>query len=66
LHIQEKGYTGSLRTVERRVAEIRSSKPKERFFEQEYCPGEQSQFDFKEKVAIPFKDGEHIEPGLAI
>ncbi len=60
LHIKDKGYTGSLRTVERRIAELRASKPKERFFEQEYTPGEQAQFDFKEKVAIAFKDGERI------
>ena len=58
LFIQEQGYAGSLRTVERRVGEIKAAKPKERFFEQEYTPGEQCQFDFKESVAIPFSDGE--------
>lgn len=51
------GYSGSERTVDRRVAEIRGEKPKERFFEQEYQPGEQSQFDFKECVELPFVGG---------
>ena len=51
------GYTGCERTVDRRVVKIRGEKPKERFFEQEYVPGEQAQFDFKEKVEIPFVDG---------
>ncbi len=51
------GYTGSLRTIERRVSEILGSKPKERFFEQEYKPAEQTQFDFKESVELPFKSG---------
>ena len=60
LFIQNKGYSGSLRTVERRVGEIKAAKPKERYFEQEYTPGEQSQFDFKESVTIPFTHGETI------
>jgi transposase len=54
------GYRGSERTVERRLAAIRAEKPKERFFEQVYEPGEQAQFDFKEKVTIPFRDGPRI------
>lgn len=57
---REAGYVGSERTVERRVAEIKGRRPKERFFEQEYQPGEQSQFDFKEKVTLPFVDGERL------
>lgn len=52
--IVEEGYTGSARTIRRRIADIKDSRPKERFFEQEYEPGEQSQFDFKEKIEIPF------------
>lgn len=60
LLLLEQGYEGSERTVERRLGEIRATRPKERFFEQEYEPGEQAQFDFKEKVAIPFRDGERI------
>ncbi|MBK9039081.1 MAG: transposase [Bdellovibrionales bacterium] len=32
-------------------------KPKERFFEQEYTPGEQAQFDFKESIELPFLSG---------
>ena len=57
--LKEEGYQGSERTVRRRVAQIRGQKPVERFFEQKYTPGEQSQFDFKEKILIPFMDGEH-------
>jgi len=53
----EEGYRGSERTVHRRIAEIRGEKPKERFFEQKYDPAEQSQFDFKECVKLPFVDG---------
>ena len=56
----EEGYLGSERTVQRRVREILGSRPKERFFEQKYEPGEQSQFDFKEHVSLPFCDGERI------
>lgn len=58
--LQEQGYRGSMRTLERRVAAIKGEEPKERFFEQKYVPGEQAQFDFKEKVALPFIDGERI------
>ena len=58
--IVEQGYSGSERTVDRRVAKILGEKPKERFFEQEYEPGEQSQFDFKESVEIPFIDGNRV------
>lgn len=57
---REAGYRGSERTVERRIAEIKGRRPKERFFEQEYEPGEQSQFDFKEKVTLPFVTGPRI------
>lgn len=60
LYIRDQGYSGSLRTVERRVSQIKSEAPKERFFEQLYEPGEQSQLDFKEKVTIPFKSGDRI------
>jgi transposase len=58
--ITVQGYSGSERTVDRRVVKILGEKPKERFFEQEYEPGEQSQFDFKESVEIPFIDGIRI------
>jgi len=51
------GYEGSERTVQRRVSAIRAKKAKERYFEQEYEPGEQSQYDFKESVELPFVDG---------
>ena len=54
------GYLGSERTVNRRMKRIRALKPKERFFEQSYEPGEQAQFDFKEKVELPFVDGPRI------
>lgn len=60
LLLLEQGYRGSERTVERRLGAIRAAKPKERFFEQVYEPGEQAQFDFKEKVTIPFLDGPRI------
>ena len=53
----EEGYIGSERTVQRKVREILGSRRKERFFEQEYDPGEQAQFDFKERVPLPFVDG---------
>jgi transposase len=56
----EDGYRGSERTVNRRVAEIVAQNPKERFFEQEYEPGEQSQFDFKESVELPFIEGPRL------
>lgn len=58
--IQSEGYRGSERTVDRRVAAIRGMTPKERFFEQQYEAGEQSQFDFKESVELPFRDGPRI------
>jgi transposase len=54
------GYKGSERTINRRLKRLRISKPSERFFEQEYTPGEQAQFDFKEKVFLPFVDGERL------
>lgn len=55
--ILEEGYKGSERTVDRRIVQILGEKPKERFFEQEYKPGEQAQFDFKECVEFAFVDG---------
>ena len=54
------GYKGSERTINRRVKPLRSVIKEERFFEQEYLPGEQAQFDFKEKVELPFIDGNRI------
>jgi transposase len=57
---KEEGYQGCERTVERRVGQIKGRRPKERFFEQEYEPGEQSQFDFKESVTVPFLDGPRL------
>ena len=59
-YIWSEGYRGSERTVNNRLKAMRDEKPKERFFEQEYEPGEQSQFDFKEKVEFPFKDGPRV------
>ena len=58
--LKEEGYAGGLRTVQSRLTEIRGEAPKERFFEQEYEPGEQCQIDFKESVEIPFIDGPRI------
>lgn len=55
--LRKEGYSGSSRSVERRVEKIEGAKPKERFFEQEYKPGEQTQIDFKECVELPFVDG---------
>ena len=60
LLLLEQGYQGSERTVERRLGAIRAEKPKERFFQQVYEPGEQAQFDFKERVEVPFRDGVRI------
>jgi transposase len=51
------GYKGSERTVNRRMKRLRETESKERFFKQKYTPAEQSQFDFKEKVFLPFVDG---------
>jgi transposase len=58
--IQDLGYKGSLRTLQRRIEILKKKRPKERFFEQSYVPGEQSQFDFKESVTIPFVDGPRV------
>lgn len=52
--LAERGYQGSERTVQRRFKFKKDERPKERDFEQEYEPGEQSQFDFKESVDLPF------------
>lgn len=60
LAAKEAGYEGSERTVERRVATLKGRRPKERFFEQEYQPGEQAQFDFKESVTLPFLTGPRL------
>lgn len=54
------GYKGSERTINRRMKRIRKLEPAERFFDQEYIAGEQSQFDFKEKVYLPFNEGERL------
>jgi transposase len=54
------GYKGCERTINRRMKSLREVKSEERFFEQEYRPGEQAQFDFKEKVELPFFDGPRI------
>jgi transposase len=54
------GYKGSERTINRRMKTLRKPEEQERFFEQEYTPGEQSQFDFKEKVILPFIDGDRL------
>ncbi len=56
----EEGYSGSVRTVRRRLSCMRKVSAKERFFEQEYTPGEQAQFDFKEKISIPFRISNEI------
>ncbi len=55
--ISAQGYTGSERTLFRRIKALKEEMPKERYYEQQYSPAEQSQFDFKESVPIPFKDG---------
>ena len=55
-----KGYEGSYRSVSRAVKQAKASVPKERFFEQMHEPGVQAQFDFKEKVKIPFITGIRI------
>ena len=60
VQLREEGYTGSERTVQRRVASWRREQPLERYFEQRYDPGEQAQFDFKEKITLPFYDGDRI------
>jgi len=54
------GYKGSERTINRRMKGLRAAKSNERFFDQQYTPGEQSQFDFKEKVLLPFVDGPRL------
>lgn len=59
-YLWSEGYRGSERTVNRRLRKTREGRSKERFFEQEYAPGEQAQFDFKEKVPIKFLEGERI------
>jgi transposase len=59
--LKEAGYIGSLRAIQRRVAQIkRHQHPAELFFEQEYRLGEQCQFDFKESVTIPFIFGDMV------
>lgn len=58
--LAEQGYVGSLRTIERRIQDLKASQVKERFYEQSYSPGEQSQFDFKESIEIPFVSGPKI------
>lgn len=58
--IRAEGYKGSERTVQRRMRKQKASEPKERFFEQEYEPGEQAQFDFKESIVLPFVDGPRV------
>lgn len=59
-YIWAEGYRGSERTVNRRLSRLRAERPKERFFEQQYVAGEQAQFDFKEKVELPFTDGPRV------
>jgi transposase len=54
------GYKGSERTLNRRMKKIRQAQPQERFFEQEYEPAEQAQFDFKELVELPFVEGVRV------
>ena len=56
----DEGYRGSERTIDRRIAKLRDQKPKERFFEQNYEPAEQAQFDFKECVELPFIEGSRL------
>ena len=55
-----RGYKGSGRTVERRMKSERDHAPKERFFDQEYAPGVQSQYDFKESLILPFQRGPQL------
>ncbi len=54
------GFKGSLRTVERKVRILRGSKSKERFFDQAFSPAQQCQFDFKEKLELPFINGPRL------
>ena len=56
----DEGFQGSERTVQRKIHFLRPPKEQERFFEQNYTPAEQSQFDFKEKVELPFFEGNKI------
>jgi transposase len=59
--LKDEGYSGSLRAIQRRAAQIkRAEHPPELFFEQEYKLGEQCQFDFKETVTIPFIFGDAV------
>jgi transposase len=58
--IKEEGYAGSYRVVAKYLQHLKAAKPSERFFEQIHEPGKQAQFDFKEKVTIPFSDGNRI------
>lgn len=59
--IKDAGYSGSLRAIQRRAAQIkRELHPPELFFEQEYTFGEQCQLDFKESVTISFISGEML------
>ncbi|MBU0768977.1 MAG: IS21 family transposase [Proteobacteria bacterium] len=54
----KEGYTGSLRTVQRKTEELRRSKRfgSEIYFEQEVGPGEVCEGDFK-TIKVPFIDG---------
>lgn len=58
--IRPRGYAGSERTIQRRLQAMAAAKPKERYFEQKYEPGEQAQFDFKESVELVFADGPRV------
>ena len=58
--LKDEGYGGSEKTVLRRMPLLKKPLDEERFFKQQYSPGEQSQFDFKEKVEFLFIDGPRI------
>lgn len=58
--LKEEGFSGSEKTVRRRMLFLRPPPSQERFFEQKYTPGEQVQMDFKENFPFPFVNGDRI------
>ncbi len=54
------GYQGSEGTLNRRMKGLRPVPEEGRFYEQEYQPGEQAQFDFKESLTFPFVGGPQL------
>ncbi len=56
--IEARGYTGSLRTLRRYVAEVRPTPKSEVFLRMERLPGEQAQVDWGYIGKIPVRGGE--------